>query len=327
MRRINEILASLGDIPSVWHKLGLPGEPEKSCKSPFREDRNPSFSIFEDGHRWKDHATGESGDAIDFYATAKGITTPDAIRELAGNSRAAFAGPFKAPTRPPKKVSEPTRKITLPKCDNGTWGEVIELQRARRLAMNAGIQLLINWGLLRFCTYEGNRGWLLTDSSRRCAQVRRLDGNNIATQGGETKAKTLPGSSASWPVGAAIFGTASNIVLCEGGPDLIAAVTVWFMAGKPGGWAFAAMLGAAQSIHADALELFHGKRVVVASHYDAAGDKAASKWCAQLNGAGASLVLRWRAITPGDDLNDAVSRGGEHFEDAALIFQPHTGRN
>jgi hypothetical protein len=50
-------------IPALWHLLNLAGKPGKSCKSPFREDRNPSFSIYDDGRKWKDHATGQGGDA------------------------------------------------------------------------------------------------------------------------------------------------------------------------------------------------------------------------------------------------------------------------
>lgn len=53
-------------IPDAWRDLGLPGEPGKSCRSPWRDDRTPSFSIFDDGRKFKDHATGESGDVFEF---------------------------------------------------------------------------------------------------------------------------------------------------------------------------------------------------------------------------------------------------------------------
>ena len=48
-------------IPALWQLLNLPGKPARSCRSPFREDRNPSFSIYDGGHRWKDHGTGLGG--------------------------------------------------------------------------------------------------------------------------------------------------------------------------------------------------------------------------------------------------------------------------
>src|SRR5262245_45501780 len=69
-------------IRTLCRMLGLPGEPARSCRSPFREDQNPSFSVFDDGLRFKDFATDESGDAVDFLARARGGSIGEAIREL-----------------------------------------------------------------------------------------------------------------------------------------------------------------------------------------------------------------------------------------------------
>ena len=44
---------SLGNPQPSW-------QARKSCRSPFRDDRNLSFSVFEDYHKWKDHATGQA---------------------------------------------------------------------------------------------------------------------------------------------------------------------------------------------------------------------------------------------------------------------------
>jgi hypothetical protein len=71
-------------IPILW-TLIFPGDPparDGVYRSPFREERNPSFSIFANGTRFKDHATGESGDAITFYAMARGIGNRDAVKEF-----------------------------------------------------------------------------------------------------------------------------------------------------------------------------------------------------------------------------------------------------
>ena len=43
-------------IPELWAILSLPGKPARSCQSPFREDRNPSFSIYNSGRKWADSA-------------------------------------------------------------------------------------------------------------------------------------------------------------------------------------------------------------------------------------------------------------------------------
>jgi len=61
-------------VPDVWHRLGLEGRPGKLCRSPFREDRNPSFSVYKNGRLWKDHATDEGGDAADFCAKARNLS-------------------------------------------------------------------------------------------------------------------------------------------------------------------------------------------------------------------------------------------------------------
>ena len=80
-------------IADVWRLCGVEGEPpgrDKAVRSPFRDDKNPSFSIYDNGKRWKDHGTGEHGDAADFLAKAKNLSKADACRELI---RLAGTGP------------------------------------------------------------------------------------------------------------------------------------------------------------------------------------------------------------------------------------------
>ena len=67
-------------IPDLWQLLDLPGKPGQSCRSPFREDRNPSFSIYDGGHRWKDRGTGLGGNA-DFRAAACNLSKVESDRE------------------------------------------------------------------------------------------------------------------------------------------------------------------------------------------------------------------------------------------------------
>jgi hypothetical protein len=59
-------------IGDAWQMLRLPGEPKASCRSPFRDDHSPSFTIFDDGKAWKDHATGDGGDVVEFIRHAIG---------------------------------------------------------------------------------------------------------------------------------------------------------------------------------------------------------------------------------------------------------------
>ena len=72
-------------IPDPWGDLGFPGEPRASCRSPWPNehahgDANPSFSVFDEGRRWKDFATGEGGDVFDLVAKARGCDIAGAIR-------------------------------------------------------------------------------------------------------------------------------------------------------------------------------------------------------------------------------------------------------
>jgi DNA primase len=69
-------------VPELWVLLNLPGAPGKSCRCPWRDDHKPSFSVFADGMRWRDFATDEGGDAIDFLVKARGLSLGDAIREF-----------------------------------------------------------------------------------------------------------------------------------------------------------------------------------------------------------------------------------------------------
>ena len=93
-------------IADVWRLIGLPGEPperDKTVRSPFRDDKHPSFSIFDYGRRWKDHGTGEQGNAADFLAKARGLSNGDACRELirlAGTAHHANNGSNHGPSSP-----------------------------------------------------------------------------------------------------------------------------------------------------------------------------------------------------------------------------------
>jgi hypothetical protein len=82
-------------IPILWQKLRLPGRVRDQCCgcSPLRDDdRTPSFSIYAGGRRFKDHGTGQRGDAFDFYQAVKRLDAKAAYRsfiELAGLSPSA----------------------------------------------------------------------------------------------------------------------------------------------------------------------------------------------------------------------------------------------
>ncbi|MCF7784680.1 MAG: hypothetical protein K9N47_01080 [Prosthecobacter sp.] len=229
-------------IPEVWQKLNLEGQPGASCRSPFRPDKNPSFSITKNGQRWKDFGTGQGGDVIDFIAMARQISTAQALRvflELAGV-------PMKAPGHAPRAASSRRtsfkEKVTAllppqepPKPEglcvplqNGTEAERRLVAESRRITPEA-VSLALALRTLTFSIVQGFRCWLLVDAEERVVEARRLDGMPFTACGtlGRRKAHTLRGSRKNWPLGAAVLRRIPQfrtLLLVEGGPDYLAAL-------------------------------------------------------------------------------------------------------
>ena len=302
--------------------------PGKSCASPFREDRKPSFSIFADGREWNDFATGQHGDTVDFLAKARGIALPDACRELIDLAGSGASTIPHAPIAPPRPAESPVRPVCAETpASAGLWremqtrirrGSIAELEtlaRLRGLPVYAGLQLASNAGQLWFVEALDGRervtAWLLTDKSRRVAQLRRLDGK--PWQGIGAKAKTLVAASgdAAWPVGAADIGDRPRVLVAEGSADFLC---LWHLIATAGATDCApvGMLGAGQSIHPEAASLFRGKDVTIYPHADAAGERGRDTWARQLYAAGAKAVrsfnLAARLHGRGKDLNDAITQ-------------------
>lgn len=86
MKTTVEQVRSEYTISRVWRMIGLPGSPPREgvgpCRSPFREDNQPSFSICHGGKGWVDFGTGDKGDVFSFYAEAKGLSRREAFLEF-----------------------------------------------------------------------------------------------------------------------------------------------------------------------------------------------------------------------------------------------------
>jgi hypothetical protein len=193
-----------------------------------------------------------------------------------------------------------------------------EIAYRRGWPLFAGLELLTQRGLLwQGAVFDDGHewpAWIVTDATRRNAQGRRLDGE--PWQGiGSKKAKTLPGCDPSWPIGAADIGERPLVLLCEGQPDFCAALLVAWFEGLPvDRVAPVCMTGAGNTIHADALPLFAGKRVRIAVHADDQGREAGERWATQLYRAGAVAVdgVHFEGLTKRDgqpvkDLADFVT--------------------
>ena len=73
---------------SVYAHYGHEPTNRRTIRSPFREDKNPSFSFYQSTktgqYNFKDFATEDGGDAIEFVKLAHGIGFYEAIKEIAG---------------------------------------------------------------------------------------------------------------------------------------------------------------------------------------------------------------------------------------------------
>jgi|GEM_PF-2965016 len=102
-------------IPVLWDHFQLAGMPAKSCLSPFRRERRPSFSVYphpETGEElFKDHGDlGVGGDSFDFFKECSDLDGREAVEaflELAeqhrwiGNAFAAKATQIEKPKAKP----------------------------------------------------------------------------------------------------------------------------------------------------------------------------------------------------------------------------------
>jgi hypothetical protein len=303
------------NIHGLWTHFNFPGKPSASCHSPWREDHKPSFSVNADGTLWNDFATGEAGDAVDFFQRASGLSQKDACRkfiELAGGHFAP--APRAARPRPVDTRSKPV----FPDFSTGTAADFKQLASLRNIGCE-GLEFASERGLLWFATLKDCPAWIVTDAAQVNAQARRMDGQGWNHLPDCPKAYTLPGAWASWPVGVTEAQPFPAIALCEGGPDFLAAhyLALSEQATHPAKRDVqcvpVAMLGASQRIHAGALPMFAGKRVRIFGHDDAAGRGAVERWAAQLASVGADVDafsftgLRQVDGKPVNDLNDALS--------------------
>ena len=190
-------------IPALWVILALPGKPGRSCRSPFREDRNPSFVIFDDDRRFYEHGTGQDGDAVDFLAMALGISNGDASRkliELAGVIPQTPHFQREEKHGSGDEMAEKARKReSWSTFDAPTGAEIKAIAELRGLSIE-GVSLAAEAGLLWCANCDEGRAWIVTDSRRINAQARRMDGQPW-THIGSKKAWTLAGSRAKWPIG------------------------------------------------------------------------------------------------------------------------------
>ena len=299
-------------IAELWNNYGYEGKPSRSCRSPFRDERNPSFSVFAGGCAWKDHGTGEGGDSVAFIQFAEGVSNAEAYRKIVG-----YAGGNAPNPRAARKVTR--RKKAKPKLPifHKPTAEKSKLAELRNLSSSA-IDICIDRGLLRFGNWKGQSAWFVTDRTRRNIQTRRLDGKPWGQI--NAKAWTLPNSHASWPIGLEESLHYLIVLLVEGGPDLLAAAHFAWCEDRDKETAIVAMLGAAQKLKSDALTTLAGKRIRIFSHNDRSGIAATKRWAKQLKNVGSVVdAVSFDGLVQSDgaevsDLNNLCNVHADVFE-------------
>ncbi|MDR2675990.1 MAG: hypothetical protein LBC18_14275 [Opitutaceae bacterium] len=149
-----------------------------------------------------------------------------ARRRLDGGAPAARPLPVqRAPVRPPKAAEKSAIKWPAD-MHAGSPAELDALAALRGLPCADGLAAATAAGHLWFCTlrdldemdcWTWRPAWLLTDSARRLALARRMDG--MKWWGIRAKGWLLRGSQGSWPIGAPDIGDMPKVMLTEGGPD------------------------------------------------------------------------------------------------------------
>ena len=289
------------DVPAVAARLFPHWKPATSCKAPWREDNNASFSVYAQGQKWKDHATGEVGDAADFLGKALDIPAQEAIRrfvEMAGGGYREQSRPT-APLPPADSDDKRHKRAMWPVMELPTDNELEAIATLRRLPLDGPHWASMD-GVLRMANVEGQRCWIIRSTCGKNAQARRLDGQPL---GDNLKAKTLAGSIATLPVGNYHDRRWPAVALLEGGPDVLAAYAAIYKLGLLDTVAVAGMLGAAMRPPYGALATMAGRRVRIFQHNDVAGQKAADSWARLIHNAGGNVDI-WTPAQAGADLND-----------------------
>ncbi len=309
-REISE-LKKLYSITDAWRDLNLPGQPGKTCRSPFPNehrhgDRNPSFSVYDEGLKFKNFATGETGDVFDLVAKVKGFGNPEAIQWV--EQRIA------------KPVIKTNRIAGDKEPDLLRLGEPEELQQlaGQRGFSVESLQFLEQQGFLRFGKLWKKPMWCLRDKRQMLIEYRRLDGSPW-----QSKRKAhCTGTGKNWPLGILEAHNHDTIVLVEGAPDFLAAHHFASVENKLSSLGIVAVLGAANRLSKETLKYFKGKTVWIYPHVDDAGHKASMEWARQIKQAGATQVLGFDLTgitrtdgTPGKDLADVALIDADCFEE------------
>jgi hypothetical protein len=318
------------DIWSIARRAGisLPAKTGIKFPSPFRPDKTPSCELWKapDGEVLiRERTTGETFDSINLYARAKGITDGEAIREL--SEPLNLSEPIRPIIRKPAPDKAQQRQ-SWPMFRTPSPDEIEQIAKLRNVSAGA-LEMLAKRGLLHVATFREGMAWIASDTRMINAQSRLMTGKAwpATPTRSETKALTLWGAEAAWPIGIDEAQAYPAIALTEGTPDFISVLHHALCEGTQSVVAPVMMAGTAMVIPGDALPLFAGKRIRVFIHDDIEGNKAAFRWAVQLQNVGCVVDgfdfagLRRDEGEPIKDLNDLCRIDVDSWEEHRDIVE------
>lgn len=285
-------------IPQAWQMLGLQGEPKASCKSPWRDERTPSFSIYDHGRKFKDHGEQIGGDSVEFIRYSLG-TDHAGVREWLTQHLA------NVPTVPVTHTTA-AKVIQWPAPHHeGEERHHSAMVKARELHPIT-VRFMAQFDMLRFTHIQGVNAFAVTDGSERNAEIRRANGAPWPTG---KKAYPLAGVDKSWLIGAALLRDVpdAHVLLVEGATDFLTGwdlVVQYRMQDRTAPkWVPVGLLGAGcKVLHPECAELLEGRHVRLVPDGDRAGREMLAHWQEVLASIGCSTDA---AIMPdGTDLTD-----------------------
>lgn len=283
--KIEKIRAACS-IEWAWLNLGFPGRPARTCKSPFREDKKPSFSVYmsSSGQRWYDQATAEGGDVIDFWAKAKEISNEEAFGQLCVMLGIEVKASAKYKPEPESKVEWPHDLRPASEVECEALGMLRDLPAA-------AFDIANRLGFLKVGMHKGEVLWFLTDASGKGGEGKTFTGEPCAASGKKTAA--LPGTSKSWCYGLKseneYWDKIDKLILVEGVPDFFAALEL--VTNYPGNARPITMLGASTRPGDETRSYINDRECLIIGHNDPEGVKAIEMWRKRLQELGAAKVI------------------------------------
>ncbi len=120
-----------------------------SCKSPFRNEKTPSFSISPDRGLWYDFGASEGGDALRFLEKIESLSFSEAVEMLAGINNMTIPDGF-GQSQNPQKKEQKQGLVALHKAAVSFFQDQLKTEKtAMEYLQNRGMtaKTIENWGI------------------------------------------------------------------------------------------------------------------------------------------------------------------------------------